>query len=231
MKKQKFKCEHCNTEYARQQTVLTHKCVKRDRWNDRESRQFREAFRIFLLFNEKNFIKTKRGITPIQSFIGSPFFNDFYKFSEYILECEIINKDNFIEMLVCSKIPIGSWNSHSVYQDWVIKSIREENVRDAIERTIESLAEWSILSGHEWYTFFENVSTERAKYWFETGKISPWIIYVCEPSRGNLLLSRFENSDLEYLVKFLDPTYFAILSQRNNKEVLELRELLKQYNL
>ena len=84
---------------------------------------------------------------------------------------------------------------------------------------------------NDWISFFENVSTERAILWFETGKLSPWLIYTASPESGNKLLNRFSDSELDYLVKFIDPTYFKILQIRYNDEVLDIRNLLVEAGL
>lgn len=226
-----FKCRFCDKEFKRENTVITHACVKRDRYNDRESRLMREAYKLYMMFMEAHHLAMKKTEEPLMQFIKSRYFNDFYDFAEYILANDILNKERFIKEILTSGKTVYEWKSHKVYEEWVIKCIREEHPRRGIERSINALVEWGNVTDNDWCTFFENVSTERAILWIETGKISPWLLYVAEPESGNKLLNRFSDSELGYLIKFIDPTYFKILQLRYNDEVMEIRQLLTEAGL
>ncbi len=226
-----YKCRFCDKEYKKENTVLTHACIKRDRYNDRESRLMREAYRLYMLFMDAHKFQMKKNEEPLMQFIKSRYFNDFYEFAQYILSNEILNKENFILYVLTSGLSVYEWRSHKTYEEWVLKCIRNEHPRRAIERSINAIVEWGIATDNEWTDFFDNVSTERAILWFETGKVSPWLIYVASPESGNKLLNRFSDSEIDYLVKFIDPTYFKILQIRYQDEVMDIRNLLNEAGL
>lgn len=223
-----FKCSFCDKEYKREDAVLTHACVKRDRYNDRESRLMREAYRLYMLFMEAHKFQMKKNEEPLMQFIKSRYFNDFYDFAQYILSHDILNKEQFIKHVLTGGKTVYEWKSHKTYEEWVISCIRNEHPRRGIERSINAIVEWGVATDNEWTDFFDNISTERAILWFETGKLSPWIIYAASPESGNKLLNRFSDSELEYLVRFIDPTYFKILQIRYNDEVMDIRNLLTE---
>ncbi|SOK58555.1 hypothetical protein [Yersinia phage fHe-Yen9-04] len=226
-----FKCRFCDKEFKRESTLITHVCIKRDRYNDRESRPMREAYRLYMMFMEAHRLAMKKSEEPLMQFIKSRYFNDFFDFGQYILSHDILNKEQFIKYILTSGKPVFEWKSHKVLEEWVIKCIREEHPRRAIERSINALVEWGNVTDNDWVDFFDNVSTERAIMWLETGKISPWLIYIADPASGNKLLNRFGDSDLDYLVRFIDPTYFKILQIRYSDEVNEIRSLLTEAGL
>lgn len=226
-----FKCRFCDKEFKREGTVITHACVKRDRYNERESRPMREAYRLYMMFMEAHHLSMKKNEEPLMQFIKSRYFNDFYEFGQYVLEYDILNKEQFIKYIMTSGMSVYEWKSQKVHEEWVIRCIRDEHPRRAVERSINALVEWGMLTDNDWTDFFDNVSTDRAIMWIETGKISPWLIYIADPASGNKLLNRFGNSDLEYLLKYIDPTYFQILQIRYKEDVSEIRTLLTEAGL
>lgn len=226
-----YKCRFCEKEYKREESVATHKCLKRDRYNDRESRVMREAYRMYMEFIAFHRLATKKSEEPLMAFIKSKYFNDFYDFAEYILSTEILNKDKFITEILTGGKSVYEWRTHKTLEDWVLRQIRNEHPRRGIERSIMALDEWGTATGNDWWTFFENASTERAIMWFEMGKISPWLIYVSNPASGNKLLDRMSDSELSYVFKFIDPTHFQIKQIQYQEEVRELRALLTEFNL
>lgn len=226
-----YKCHFCDKEYKREDTILTHKCLKRDRYNDRDSRQMREAFRIYMQFMTFNRLSMKKSVEPLMHFIKSRYFNDFYDFAGYILQKDILNKEEFITNIITTGKTVFEWTLDKTREEWVINCIRNEHPRRAIERSIPALIEWGEITNSEWNTFFENVSTERAILWLETGKISPWLLYIADPESGNKLLNRFSDSEFEYMFRFIDPTYFQIKQIQYQSDCNEIRQLLNQAGL
>ena len=229
--KHNFTCKFCNKGYQRESTLLSHKCVKRDRYNERESRPMREAYRMYLMFMEFQNLQMKKSVDPIMQFIQSSNFNIFYDFAVYILGNDILNKEEFIKHILTSGLPAYLWCTEKTHTEWVIKNIKNEHPRRGLERSINAMVEWGVSTEQSWTDFFKLCSTERALLWFESGKLSPWIIYVPAPEVGNELLVRFSPSELEYLSKFLEPNYFMMKQAHYLNEIKELRGLLKEAGL
>lgn len=226
-----YKCGFCNKEFKREETVLTHKCEKRERYNNRDSRQMREAFRIYMLFMNKHKLKMGKSEEPLMHFIKSKYFNDFYKFAGYILENDILNKEQFVETIMTSGKPVYEWMTHKTLEEWIIKCIREEHPRRAIERSIPALVEWAEIVDSDWTNFFREVSSVRAIQWFECGKISPWLIYIAPTASGNALFSRLSTSELEYLIRFIDPTFYQMKQIKYKEDCDYIRQLLVEAGL
>lgn len=212
IKKEEFKCYFCNKKFAREDTILSHKCIKRDRYNDRESRLMREALRIYLLFMSSNRLTIKKDVEPLMHFIQSKYFNDFYDFANYVLNNDILEKERFLKYIMTSGISVLKWTTHAVLEDWVLQVIRNEHPERGVERSIMAIVEWSELTGNEWNTFFSTVSSSRAIAWIENGKISPWLLWTVPSEILRKLTDRLSDSELNYIIKFIDPTFFQIKS-------------------
>lgn len=212
IKKEEYKCHFCNKKYKREDTILTHKCIKRDRYNDRESRLMREALRIYILFMKLNHLPMKKDVEPLMHFIQSMYFNDFYDFANYVLNNDILEKERFLSYIMTSGISIQRWTTHAVLEDWVLHVLKTEHPERGVERSIMAIIEWSELTSSNWNTFFDNVSAQRAIAWIESGKISPWLLWTVPPEVLRKLTDRLSDSELDYIVKFIDPTYYQIKS-------------------
>lgn len=231
IKEPTYKCRFCDKVYKKEETIITHKCIKRDRYNERDSRHMREAFRLYLQFMQVQKLSMKKDVEPLMHFIKSSYFNDFYNFATYILNNDILNKEQFITNIFTSGKPVYEWCTHKTLEEWVLKCVRDEHPRRGVERSIPALLEWSEQTGHDWNKFFDYASVECAILWLECGKISPWLIYIAPPESGNKLLNRFSDSELEYALKFIDPTYFQIKQIKYSKDCNEIRILLKEAGL
>ena len=227
-----YTCKFCDREFKREETVNTHKCVKRDRYNERDSRQMRESFRIYMQFMEINKFPYKKGVEPFMSFIKSKYFNDFYNFGEYYLENkDILHIDDFTKHLIRNAIPIQEWSTYKQKEQWILTCIKNELPFDAVSRSISALLEWEQMTNNEWTTFFDNVSSVRFIAWIESGKISPWLLWLVPKDSSNKLFSRLSNSELEYILKYIDPSFFEIKTIKYKDDVTEIRKLLIQAGL
>lgn len=224
-------CRFCDKKFKREETIMTHKCEKRDRYNERESRPMREAYRLYMMFMNVHKLSMKKTEEPIVHFLKSKYFKDFYDFGQYLLNNDILEKEKFTNMILTSGKPVYEWASHKTLSEWVKNWIMGELPRRGVERSIPALVEWAELTGNEWNTFFQNVSAERVIGWVECGKISPWLIWIAPPASVNAMFSRMSDSELEYIMSCLEPTHFQIKAMTYQAEFDDIRKLLIEVGL
>lgn len=225
------KCPFCNTKYKRESTLLTHKCDKRDRYNNRESRTFKEAFRMWMIFNTHYQIRLKAKVELEMQFALSRYFLEFHTFAEYVLDNNILDKEEFIKYIICSGMNVCLWRTHDTLHEWILKRTRDEKPTAGVERSITALVEWSTSTGYDWTTFFDYCSSHRVLMWFESGKLSPWILYAGSDSNREKILSRMSTSERNDLNKFITPVVWKPLQRLNIEEVNNLKRLLGEYGL
>lgn len=230
-KTESYQCKYCNKTYKKESTVLSHKCVNRDRYESRNTRQMDEAYRLWFNFMQINKFPIKKSEEPFMVFIKSSLFNTFYKFADYTINTYILDKDDFINDLFAEGVSYYDWESYKTKKSWVIKQTRRESPRNAIERAIVAMQEWSSLTGNDWTDFFNYATSERVILWVESGKLSPWIFYIFDKETGDKLLSKFSNSDFDYIAEYIDPRAWQPLQIRYKKDVEEIRKILKDYDL
>lgn len=227
-----YQCKFCDREFKRENSVHSHKCEKRDRYDNRDSRTMREAFRLYMQFMETNHFKIKKDVEPFISFIKSRYFKDFYNFAEYYLNNrDILHIDDFTLHLMRTNVPIMQWSTYKAKDDWILSCIRNEHPNDAVARSVNALVEWEQMTNNPWNTFFKNVSSARLISWIESGKISPWIIWTAPVNSSNELFSRLSDSEFEYILKYIDPSFFEIKKLKYKKEYEDIRSMLTQVGL
>lgn len=227
-----YTCKFCDKEFKREDTVNTHKCVKRDRYEDRDSRPMREAFRIYMQFMELNHFPFKKGVEPLMAFIKSKYFSDFYDFAIYYLNNrDILDIDGFVKSLIVRNRPIMEWSTYKAKDEWILDCIRSESPNAAVSRSVVAMVEWGQNLNLEWNKFFSNVSSARAIAWIESGKISPWIIWLAPKESTNKFFKNLSNSEIEYILKYIDPSYFEVKTIKYKKECDEIKSMLREAGL
>lgn len=226
-----YQCQYCLKNFKRESTVHSHKCVYRDRYESRHTRQMDEAYRLWYNFMQVNKLRFKKNEEPYMLFIKNKLFSTFYKFAEYTINTYILDKDEFILDIFESGLSCYEWESYNTKKNWVIKQTRRENPRNAIERAIVAMQEWSSLTGAEWNDFFKYATSERVILWIESGKLSPWVFYAFNKETGNELLSRMSDSELDYISEYINPNVWEPLQIRYRTDIQEIRNILKDYKL
>lgn len=233
MSSEDFQCPFCNRKFKRENTLTSHKCIKRDRYGERDTRRMKVAFMIwkeFMTFNKLQIPKkVQKDGEEFLYFIKSSIFQDFDEFATYIVQTDIYKPEEFITHVITSGINSRDWCSHKTYQDWVLKCTRYEHPLTGINRSIHAFMDWETLTGNAWYTFFKEASITRVIAWFESGKLSPWIIYAS--SYADDLLCRISDNEYQHLLPYIDPSIWIPIQLRYKEDVLQIRNNLKGFGL
>lgn len=224
-------CPFCLTKYKREETLLTHKCIKRDRYLNKDSRTFREAFQYWMMFNKFYHIKLKSKEELEMQFVQFRYFNDFHDFADYVMDNNILFKDEFVKHMLTSGISVNLWRTHQTLAEWVLTNIRNESPTSGVERSIVAMIEWGTSTGYEWTDFFKLCSAPRLLMWFESGKLSPWILYAGSDKNRADIIERLSDSEMAELNKYITPVVWKPLQRLNITEVQGLRQLLGEYKL
>ncbi|WNA16008.1 hypothetical protein XaC1_365 [Xanthomonas phage XaC1] len=228
-----FECRFCSKKFKREQTVLSHKCLKRDRYNEKDTRKMKVAYMMWKEYMQYHKFKIPAKVVQAGDeylyFINSSVFNEFEKFAEYVTQNDIFKPDEFITHVIKSGINARDWCTFKVHQDWVIKYTRNEHPRSGIERSIRAFADWEALTGQPWNTFFSSATLVRVIMWFESGKLSPWIIYAS--NTADELLSRVSDSEYSHLIPYIDHTVWIPKISAYRTDVESIKQELKGFGL
>lgn len=205
---------------------MKHSCVRKNREMEREEQPIRWAFLLYQQFYKKN--SNKKSITW-DDFAKSRYYNDFTKVGRFMESINAVNVLSLIDFYASCELPIKEWPKQNTYAIFLRKLLRNETPSTAIERNIQLMQKWSDDTGHPWNTFFENVSPNRAATWIQTGRISPWLVYLSEKS--DAMLNRFNEEHWSMVGEFLDPNFWEARMNTHRHEVERIKTTLRNFGL
>lgn len=224
---QAFECKYCGTKFHREKTLSTHMCVKKRRHMEIETAGSRFGFRTFQKFYELT-TKSKKPKTQ-QEFIDSPYYTDFAKFGNHLCNLKPIYPEQYIEFVIMGGVKLKDWTKDAIYDLFVIDMIKKEPPTSATERTITEIMEWSEKNGTPFNLFFSTITANEGAYLIKTGRISPWVLYLCES--GEKLMNRFSEDHSNMIGEVIDPGYWMKVFKKSNDDVEYIKALLEQAGL
>lgn len=220
---QKFECKFCKSKFHRESSLASHLCVKKQRNLDVNTAGFRYGFRVFQRFYSLT-TSTKK-IKTQQEFIDSAYYIDFVKFGNHIDLLKPVYIEQYIDFVILSGLKMTKWVSDDVYNLYIENLVKTEPAASAIERSITTIMDWCDESSKEFDKFFIEVSVNEASYLIKTGRISPWILYLC--STGNNLVERFNEDHANLIGQIIDPGFWMRKFKKSD-EVDYIKNLLIQ---
>lgn len=200
---------------------MVHMCVTKQRNASKNEKDVRMAFNIWLRFYQ---LTCKTQTKTWDDFIRSKYYNSFMKVGKYITELNAVNTALFIDFLINSALPVDKWTNKSVYETYIRELSKKETPDAAVERSIALMQAWAATTGEEWNTFFRNVAPTQATMWINSGRLSPWVLYI---ANGGLdLLDRLSPEQLKLVGPVIDPSFWSIKMDRHADDVVYLRTVL-----
>ena len=202
-------------------------CVKKKRHMDIETTGSRLGFRTFQRFYEL----TTRPKTPKtqQEFIDSPYYTEFAKFGNHLANLKPIYTEKYIEFVILGGVKLKDWTKDEIYDLFVVDVIKKEPPTSATERTITEIVEWSTKNNTAFDKFFSDVSPNEGAYLIKTGRLSPWVLYLC--ASGEDLMKRFSADHSKMIGDVIDPGYWMQRFKKSAEDVEYIKTLLEQAGL
>lgn len=202
-----FSCDHCGKEYKTENGLYKHTCKNKIRWNEKDDRDSKLAFKIFIEFNL--YISRSKKEKTLDDFINSNYYDYFKKLSIFILNGYVILHEKYYNYLFKTNINMKSWNQYSIYQGFLLDLYKKEQPTHAIERTLNYIGKWSEDHNEPWVDFFNKVSPSLAIDWILYGKISPWVLYCNNGEFGMKIFSRITDEQLNIISPMIDPIVWS----------------------
>ena len=222
-----YGCEHCGRKFARESTILTHLCEQKRRWDDRDRPANRIAFNSWVQ-NQKMIFPTTKKVTQ-KDFQKSSFYTAFAKFGSYCVDSGVVNPQHYSTWLLKSKVPIDSWTSDRVYDQYLQEYIQLEDPHEAVKRSITTLLDMCEEQNIRINDAFRLLSTNKLCYKITTGKISPWLIFNC--ITGQTFLASLNEGQQSMIMKYIDPSSWNPKFKRSQSEVTDVQRILASAGL
>jgi hypothetical protein len=211
----------------KESTLAVHMCEKKRRALQKDEKRVRLGLYAFQRFYKLS-AGTKKEKT-YEDFCASPYYNAFVKFGSFLNNVKPLYPEKYIDYVVTSGVKLDHWARDSLYEKYVLDFILKEDVHTALERSINTMVEWSKDKSAPWNHYFYHVSTNKAVWDIKDGKVSPWLILNCKT--GKELLSKFNDEQLEMVYHVINPEHWALRFKRLPNDVQLVKDIAKESNL
>jgi flavodoxin len=124
---------------------------------------------------------------------------------------------------------ISSFEKDFVYETYIVDLVHKEPAESATDRTITEIMDWCEKNKADFNLFFNIVSANEAAFMIKTGKISPWVLYLCES--GGRLMSKFSEDHAKMITGVIEPAFWMKKFKNNTEDVNYIKTLLEQAGL
>lgn len=223
-----FTCEFCNKSFIREGSFFAHSCAKKMRWLDKENKNNVLGFTAYKRFYTLTGFAKKRQL-GMKDFIESKYYNDFVSFGRFLNDAMVVAPEAYIDHVIKNSIKLKDWTKPSVYETFLKSLTFKEDPEDAIERSLIWIQDWCNEKDIQISEFFKTISVNRLVDAMRSGKISPWLMYVC--NTGVDVLNNFDSSQVKLLGPLLEQKVWSYKLHKNQKLVKEYKEMLSEIGL
>lgn len=221
---QKYACGFCKKSFTNERTLSAHMCPKKRRNLEKDNVASRMGLQLFQRFMELN-TPTKKPKT-FEDFIDSKYYTTFIKFARHLMDLRPVDQGRFIDFVFQNGIKDRDWCKDKVYEAYIVDLLSKEPASRGLERSIQTMSEWSEQNGVEYNEFFAYVPPAEATHMIRMGKISPWVLYLAETS--DALWDRLSSEQAEIIAGIIDPNIWRVKFELKKDDCTFAREVLAE---
>lgn len=219
---EKFQCRFCDKQFKRENSLETHSCERKRRFQAKDEPASRIAFQAWLDFYKNNVSYTKQ--KNYLDFIKSSYYNAFYKFGKYCVDVKCVQPIFYHKWLVDNKVRVDDWAKDTWYDKYLKEFLRQEDPYDALARSIENIVDYAEKAGVQVNDYFRYGNHNAICHHIVTGRISPWILYHSDS--GLEFLDSINDGLKLNIIEYIDPEKWALIFHRNTETVAQIKEIL-----
>lgn len=219
-----YKCEYCGKLFAKEKTLITHVCEKKRRYISKNEKHVQMGLLTFQKFY--NFAQKGKASKTFDDFVNSPYYTAFIKFGSFMVNTAPIYPERFIDYVIKSGVKLDHWCRDALYEQYIVKLIKEEPADGAIQRTIETMMDWADKNSASWEHYFSYVNSNRAVHDIKEGLISPWVLL--NSKSGKDLLNRMNDEQLIIISSIVDPLYWSKRFKSMPDDVTLVKDVIKE---
>ena len=222
-----YVCEYCKTGYSREKTLAVHMCQPKRRALQKGERRVQLGMYAFNQFYKLS-AGAKKNKT-YEEFCKSAYYNAFVKFGSFVSNVKPLYPEKYVDYVVTSGVKLDHWCREEMYEKYATELIKKEGVETALERSVNTMVEWSEDKSAPWNHYFAHVSLNIAVWHIKDGKISPWLLLNCRS--GKEMLSKLNDEQLELIYNIINPQHWSMRFKRQVTDVALAKNVAKESNL
>ena len=199
-----FECRYCGKKYRKESTLAAHLCEPKRRAQQEKEAGVQLGLHAYLRFYEISQGSAK--LKTYADFSKSPYYKAFTKFGRHMINIRAINTRGFIEHVIKNNKKIDYWCKDEVYQEFLSLHLRKENVKDALERSLNTMVEWAEENDSVFNHYFLYASSNRIVHHITTGRISAWVIF--NSASGIETMDKLNAEQIEIIYPSIEPDFW-----------------------
>jgi hypothetical protein len=199
-----FECRYCGKKYRKESTLAAHLCEPKRRAQQEKEAGVQLGLHAYLRFYEISQGSAK--LKTYADFSKSPYYKAFTKFGRHMINIRAINTRGFIEHVIKNNKKIDYWCKDDVYQEFLSLHLRQENVKDALERSMNTMVEWAEENDSVFNHYFLYASSNRIVHHITTGRISAWVIF--NSASGIETMDKLNAEQIEIIYPSIEPDFW-----------------------
>jgi hypothetical protein len=199
-----FECRYCGKKYRKESTLAAHLCEPKRRAQQEKEAGVQLGLHAYLRFYEISQGSAK--LKTYADFSKSPYYKAFTKFGRHMINIRAINTRGFIEHVIKNNKKIDYWCKDDVYQEFLSLHLRQENVKDALERSLNTMVEWAEENDSVFNHYFLYASSNRIVHHITTGRISAWVIF--NSASGIETMDKLNAEQIEIIYPSIEPDFW-----------------------
>jgi hypothetical protein len=175
------------------------------------------------------FYEITQGSSRLKSFddfAKSPYYKAFVKFGRYCQGIRAVNVPRFIDWVVRQNKKIDHWCKDSVYTEYLVQYVQDENVSDALARAVEQSLDWQEKTGNPPHDYLRYGNENTICHAVNTGRVSAWVLY--NSASGMEFLSRINQEQVAMIWAMIDSDFWSQKFHTYTADAEYARDILKK---
>ena len=199
-------------------------CEPKRRYRERDEVGVRLGLQAYLRFYE--IVQRSAKPKTFDDFAASAYYRGFVKFGRYCETTRVINFARFTEWLIKHNIKIDRWCQDSVYTEYLSQYLRDENISDALSRSIEQSINWGEKTGNPPADFLRYGNDNVICYAITSGRVSAWALYNCHS--GVEFFGRINPEQVSMIWPLIDSDFWSRKFQTCPADTEYAKDILKK---
>lgn len=220
-------CKFCDKTFTREKTLVAHLCIKKQRFNDKNTIGSRLGFMAYRKFYELS--SNSKSPKTFDDFIGSSYYNDFIKYGRYLCDLNPIDKEQYTIYIIRNSKKMQDWVKPQTYKDFLINFLQKESVDSAIERSILTITDWAEKNNKQLGDFFASGSIFEIAYLISVGQVSPWLLYYSKHSQR--VFDELSDEQAILICDIINPELWSVIIAKNKNDSDFVKQIVSEADL
>ena len=218
------KCRYCERAFQRESSLAVHLCEPKRRHQEQTETGVQIGLQAYLRFYE--ITQGSSRLKSFDDFAKSPYYKAFVKFGRYCQGIRAVNVPRFIDWVVRQNKKIDHWCKDSVYTEYLVQYVRDENVSDALARAVEQSLDWQEKTGNPPHDYLRYGNENAICHAVNTGRVSAWVLY--NSASGMEFLSRINQEQVAMIWSMIDSDFWSQKFHTYTADAEYARDILKK---